>query len=204
MEIKEIVDYVIKTPDNSNPAVLKDILLKYTDEISKKSGPDPSKLIKFLDYDGTLIYSYTPEEFIKLKELPKNPSHTGLTAQGWNWTLAQIKERLTAMPDAPVWVGQMYITDDGKTRLYCHFEEGRLAPYLGIGVNGTVVVDWGDGSSTDTLTGTSLTTAETIQHTYASAGDYIITLTVSSGSFSFFGTSGRTWVLTKNGINPTS
>lgn len=159
---------------------------------------DPSKPVKFIDYDGTLLYSYTAAEMQELTELPENPTHAGLTSQGWNWTLAQAKAQLTSMPDAGLTVGQMYITDDGKTRIYCHFETGRLAPYLGLGVNGTVEVDWGDGSSTDTLTGTSLTTASTVQHTYSEAGDYIITLTVNSGGFAFFGTSGAAHILKKS------
>ena len=161
-------------------------------------GSAEQKQVNFIDYDGTILHSYTAAEANALTELPSNPSHSGLTAQGWNWTLAQIKAQLTAMPDSPIWVGQMYITDDGKTRIYCHFEAGRLAPYLGLGVNGTVVVDWGDNSATDTLTGTSLTTAKTVQHTYGAAGDYTITLTVSSGSFSFFGVSATAHILKKS------
>ena len=154
--------------------------------------------VNFIDYDGTVLYSYSESDALALTDLPANPSHTGLTAQGWNWTLAQIKSQLAAMPGVPVWVGQMYITDDGKTRIYCHFETGRLAPYLGLGVNGTVTVDWGDGSSTDTLTGTSLTTAKTVQHTYSEAGDYTITLTVDSGRFALFGTSNAAHILKKS------
>ena len=152
-------------------------------------GSAEEKQVNFIDYDGTILYSYTATEANALTALPSNPSHSGLTAQGWNWTLAQIKAQLTAMPDGSIWVGQMYITSDGKTRIYCHFETGRLAPYLGLGVNGTVVVDWGDNSTTKTLTGTSLTTVQTAQHTYMVAGDYTITLTVSSGKFAFFGAS---------------
>ena len=156
------------------------------------------KQINFIDYDGTILHSYTKTEWQSVSTLPSNPSHTGLTAQGWNWTKAEIDAQLTACPDGDVWVGQMYITDDGKTRIYIQLEEGRLHPYLGIGVNGTVVVDWGDNSETSTLTGTSLTTLQTADHTYASDGSYIITLTVSSGSFSFYGKNGSAYILRKD------
>ena len=99
-----------------------------------------------------------------------------------------MKTQVTAMGACDI--GQMYVTDDGKTRIYCRFEEGRLSPYLGICPKGTVTVDWGDGSATDTLTGTSLTTVKSVQHIYASAGDYMITLTASSGTtFAFYGSS---------------
>ena len=156
------------------------------------------KQINFIDYDGTIVESYTKTEWQSITALPSNPSHTGLTAQGWNWTKAQIDAQLTAMPDGDVWVGQMYITDDGKTRIYIHLEEGRLHPYLGICPNGTVVVDWGDNSATATLTGTSLSTVKYADHEYASSGDYMITLTVSSGSFAFLGVSNTSHILKKN------
>ena len=156
--------------------------------------------VNFYDYDGTLLYSFTTAEVNDSGfTMPSNPSHTGLTAQGWNWTLAQLRTQLTAMPTQAVDVGQMYITDDGKTRLYCRFEEGRLHPYLGIGLNGTVVIDWGDGSATSTLTGTSLTNAKVADHVYASGGDYVITLTVTSGSAQIYGNSSITFLLRKSG-----
>lgn len=135
--------------------------------------------VNFLDYDGTIVYSYSRTDALALNALPSNPSHTGLTAQGWNWSLANIKSYLSKYPDATVYVGQMYITNDGKTRLYVHFEDGRCAPYLQLYPNGTVVIDWGDNSTTDTLTGTSLSTIQSVQHTYAHGGDYVITLTVT-------------------------
>jgi len=49
------------------------------------------KDVNFIDYDGTILYSYTAQEAQALEALPANPTHAGLTAQGWNWTLAQIK-----------------------------------------------------------------------------------------------------------------
>ena len=68
---------------------------------------------------------------------------------------------------------------DGKTRIYIHLEEGRKSPILGCCPKGTVTVDWGDGTTPDTLTGTSITAVKlTPTHNYAEAGDYVITLTV--------------------------
>lgn len=161
-------------------------------------GGNSSDPVKFIDYDGTVLYSYSVSDFMALNAMPANPTHTGLTSQGWNWSLADAKAQLTAYPKAGLTIGQMYITDDGKTRLYVHFEEGRLHPYLGICPNGTVVVDWGDNSATSTLTGTSLSTVRHADHEYASAGDYVITLTTSNGSFAFYGTSYTSHILKKN------
>ena len=141
-----------------------------------------SKAVNFIDYDGTIRYSYTLDEVAVLTALPPLPSHDGLICQGWNWSLADIKALGRA-----VTVGAMYITDDGKTRIYIHLEDGRTSPMLGCCPNGTVTVDWGDGTKPDTLTGTSTTTVKwTPTHEYGAAGDYVIKLTVS-GTMGFAG-----------------
>ena len=162
---------------------------------SSGGGGSASDPVKFIDYDGTILHSYSVADFMALTAMPDNPSHSGLTAQGWNWSLADAKAQLTAMPEAGLTIGQMYITDDGKTRIYVHFEEARKSPYFGICPNGTVTVDWGDNSATDTLTGTSLTTVKTVQHEFPSAGDYVITLTVESGEFAFYGVRNTSHIL---------
>ncbi len=155
---------------------------------SKASGggaPVEEKDVNFYDYDGTLLHAYTLDEVQEMTELPPNPTHDGLVAQGWNWTLEELKELGRECS-----VGQMYITDDGKTRIYIHLVEGRTSPVLGCCPKGTVTVDWGDGTTPDTLTGTSVTTVKwTPAHNYAAPGDYVITLTVS-GSMGFYGSSG--------------
>jgi len=144
--------------------------------------PVQPKDVNFIDYDGTVLHSYTVAEAAALTALPALPSHDGLTCQGWNWSLADIKALGRA-----VTAGAMYITDDGKTRIYIHLEEGRTSPVLGCCPNGTVTVDWGDGTTPDTLTGASTTAVQwTPTHNYAAPGDYVIKLTVS-GSMGFYG-----------------
>ena len=146
--------------------------------------PVRAKDVNFIDYDGTVLHSYTVAEAAALTALPALPTHDGLVCQGWNWSLDDIK----AMGRA-VEVGAMYITDDGKTRIYIHLEDGRTSPMLGCCPNGTVTVDWGDGTRPDTLTGTSTSTVKwTSTHEYSAAGDYVIKLTVS-GSVVFAGSS---------------
>jgi hypothetical protein len=140
------------------------------------------KDIRFMDYDGTLLYSYSVDEFAAMTELPPLPEQKGLICQGWNWNLEDIKAMGRAVD-----VGAMYITDDGKTRLYIHLEEGRTAPMVGVCPNGTVTVDWGDGSEPDVLTGTSVSAVKwTPNHEYGKAGDYVISLTVD-GKMGFYG-----------------
>lgn len=156
------------------------------------------KQVNFIDYDGAVLYAYTAQEANALSALPANPSHSGLTAQGWNWTLQEIKAQLTAMPDGPVWVGQNYVTQSGDTEIDLRFADAaRLSPILTIAVNGTITVDWGDNTTADTVTGTSLTTRQAVSHTYAAPGDYMMKIHVVSGSFTFYGSSSYT-ILRKN------
>ena len=132
------------------------------------------KAVNFYDYDGTRLYSYTEEEALALTELPPLPKQAGLICQGWNWTLQEVKGSAFCAE-----VGTVYITDDGKTRIYIELNEGRTSPILGCCPKGTVVVDWGDGQ-TETISGNSLTTLVlTNRHEYAKPGRYVITLDVS-------------------------
>lgn len=143
------------------------------------AGSVQQKEINFYDYDGELVYAYTIEEAQALTELPPGPTHDGLIFDGWNWPLEQVKA-LTY----PMNVGATYRTSDGKTRLFVSLQ-ARKSPLLGLCPNGTVTVDWGDGTDPDVLTGTS--TSEVVytpRHEYAAGGDYVISLEVD-GSLGF-------------------
>lgn len=174
------------TPDTGNTALGQVVV---TTNVSG-GGDNPvaeEKDVIFIDYDGTIRYSYTAAEFANLTELPENPTHSGLTAQGWNWTLSDAKEYVSTY--GRHCIGQNYTTTDGATRVYVDVTSDTKQPYIGLGVNGSVTIDWGDGSSTETKTGSSLTTVVwTNQHTYTNTGKYCITITPSSGSyFAFLG-----------------
>lgn len=138
------------------------------------------KDVDFIDYDGTLLYSYTAAEFLAMTEMPPNPSHTGLVAQGWNWTLADAKE---IVEDCGFHViGQNYTTDDGTTRIYITINErdGMGAMYLRCyAINGscTITIDWGDGTS-ETVTSSAQFAK---YHSYASVGNYVIRIAVTNG-----------------------
>jgi len=155
------------------------------------SGAPAKKDVNFIDYDGTLLHSYTKDEISSMSsdsDLPANPSHGGLTAQGWNWTLAQIKTQLLAMPDTPITVGQMYITQSGATEIDVIMQEGRLEPILTVCVKGTITIDWGDNTTPDTVAGTSLTKRQAVPHTYAQAGAYTISINATGDNqYSFYG-----------------
>lgn len=158
---------------------------------STGSGVSQEKAVKFFDYDGTVVYEYTKDDFMTLLEMPKNPAHKGLISQGWNWNIDDAKAFLDGRntEDNILNVGQQYTTSDGKTRLYISIEDDtpsnrmiftvRCTPT----VDGGVVINWGDGSTTTT----SSTEAANYDHQYSNAGDYIIEISVNSGSVSFVG-----------------
>lgn len=162
--------------------------------IQTETAEAEEKDVNFYDYDGTRLYSYSASDFASLSAMPSNPTHTGLTAQGWNWTLADAKTYVadTGMLD----IGQMYAPSDGKTHLYITMLEGRCSPCLGFGLNGTCVIDWGDGSATDTVTGTSIWTVVTATHTYT-PGEYVISLSIT-GTLYIFGGSGVSYLFRKS------
>ena len=140
----------------------------------------PSKDVNFYDYDGTRVYSYYKAEFLGLDALPANPAHEGLTAQGWNWTLAQAKEYVAKYGILDI--GQTYTTDDGKTRLYVEMDYTQNCTAnikINQSVEDGVTVDWGDGSEAETVA-----TAGDVafSHTYAAEGNYVITLTPAEGA----------------------
>lgn len=158
-----------------------DGLSKVTVNVPSSGGNDDptvepeEKEVNFYDYDGTLLYSYTIAEAQSLAELPTLPEREGLICQGWNYDLEAIKSHRA------VNVGATYISDDGKTRLYIRIiSEGGMNISLTFSqtVSNGVTIDWGDGSVTQTISGTG---TQDTSHTYAEMGEYVISLEVASG-----------------------
>lgn len=189
-----IADAIREKGETTDPLTFPDGFATAIGKIKTGGDSVAEKAVNFRDYDGTVVYSYTADEFAELTALPDNPDHSGdeipLTAQGWNWSLTDAQAYVAKY--GRLEVGQMYITTDGKTHILIHLEKGRTSPMLGCCPDGTVDVDWGDGTEHDTLTGTSTTTVMwTPTHNYAAPGDYDIRLTVT-GSMSFYGNSANT------------
>ena len=183
-DLTKVASAIREKGGTSDPLVYPDGFVTAIQAIQTGGGTTPGAPgdITFYDYDGTIVTSWTLEELATKTALPDYPSHEGLRCQGWNWSLADLKTTNRKMN-----VGAMYITDDGKTRIYIRLEEGRTSPMLGVCPNGTVTVDWGDGTTPDTLTGTDTTVVQwTPNHAYAAPGEYVIKLTVD-GTVGFYG-----------------
>lgn len=155
------------------------------------------KDVNYYDYDGTRIYSYTKTEFLALVSEPANPSHTGLTAQGWNWSLSDAQTYVTTYGELDI--GQNYITDDENTRFYIELLEGLLSPKFTYKLNGSATLDWGDGT-TETITGSGGSWLQKT-HTYSSKGNYIITIKDVGNSSFTLGASGSTSGIISHGSN---
>ena len=129
-----------------------------------------SKGVDFIDYDGTLLYTYTIAEAQNLTELPPLPEHDGLICQEWNWNLNDIKDFNNELI-----VGATYTTDDGSTRIYITLYNEWKSPILSFTQSkvSAVEIDWGDGNTEISPDSTGLCS---IKHNYATAGDYVIKL----------------------------
>ena len=158
-------------------------------KLSQSKNEIESDKVNFIDYDGTLIASYTIQEAKQLNALPDLPSHTNenITPAGWTETLDKIKNTNQGML-----VGAMYNTIDGCSYLYVNMKSSSyLAPTLRLYNSGagTISVDWGDGSSLST---SSTSGAITFTHTYSSIGEYVIK--ISSTAKYYFNTSSSNYL----------
>lgn len=163
------------TTDKINPQ-------DFSSEIASiQSGVEPKEMkdVNFYDYDGTILHSYSWDEALQLTEMPPLPSHDGLICQGWNWTLEEMQAN-EGMCD----VGAMYITDDGRTRLYIDVEDDETEDDLSIDLyfsntnTPTIKIYWGDKTE-ETY---EVTTNTFYTHKYSSKGKYVIEIKVLNNS----------------------
>jgi len=124
----------------------------------------------FVDYDGTIRYSYSAVEFANLTAMPDNPTHDGLTAQGWNWTLADAKAYVAA--NHILVIGQTYETDDGTTRIHIRIPYDNYS-FTMYG-SATWDINWGDGSTSSS--------GSPYSHIYTNAGYYVVVFTGTGSS----------------------
>lgn len=138
---------------------------------------EPGADVVFFDYDGSRAATYSKADFLALDAMPENPTHEGLVAQGWNWSLSDAQDYVEKY--GVLNVGQTYITESGNTEIDITLTAPDLSPYLKYALDGTMVIDWGDNTTPDTVTGSSTETTQYQQHVYAAAGDYTISLAVT-------------------------
>ena len=111
--------------------------------------------VSFIDYDGTVVETWSLSDLASKTKLPTPPVHDRLVFQRWNWTLDDIKSA-----NAEMAVGALYTTASGLTEFHI-----RVTKATGLAITCNMVgnKNWGDGTES------ALTS-----HTYADYGDYII------------------------------
>lgn len=144
----------------------------FSDEIrSIQSGGTPTAAwndVNFYDYDGTILYSYTWDEFVAKNEIPPLPNREseGLTCQEWNYTLEEVLEQGGRCD-----VGATYIPTNGRTQIYIEVSNNfEISFNITPTVADDVVMYWGD----NTLDNLSEVKTYTITHTYENSGIYCI------------------------------
>lgn len=191
--------FVDTADDTVTPATLKSGVTAHDASGSKITGtldttPPKESDINFWDFDGTLLYSWTLAELATKTGLPPLPSHDGLVCQGWNWTLQDIKDAGRELD-----IGALYITDDGKTRLYVDVDtetwDDFVLNYWQDPRNATTV-DWGDGTTPESKNADSWVEH---RHVYASSGSYVITMSVKEGTTMQLGNGSNGRMLIANG-----
>lgn len=153
-------------------SALIDDYADYVDSIPSGGGAVQEKLLNFYDYDGTLVASYDGSEITGLADLPSAPDHSTdevpLTFEEWSETLSNIKAFHTSYPTFQYSVFPYYHTTDGKCHIYFNItsDTDGLGVYFTLSQNPSGTIDWGDGSTIETISSRTLT------HIYTSKGVY--------------------------------
>lgn len=179
-EIADAIRSKLGSSDAFMPRDMPDAVMRISGSGGSGSEKDP---IRFYDYDGTFLYGFSFEEIQEMNALPPAASHEGLTSQGWNWTLEQLKA-----VDYEVIVGALYVTDDGATRIYVSPSAEQLEPTLSFSQSKKygIAVDWGDGSELEYSEKFGKSVYATFHHVYSKPGDYVIRLIPDDDTELFF------------------
>ena len=135
--------------------------------------PKEFKDVNFYDYEGTILHSYTWDEFVEKNEMPPLPTHRekeGLVCQEWNYTLEEVLEQGGRCD-----VGAIYVPSDGNShiRVETNLDNDIVVLFYSRSTNTTIM--WGDGTQ-DTLENTDTAISGTVSHIYVTRGTYDITI----------------------------
>lgn len=137
--------------------------------------------VRYLDYDGTVLYSYTKEEFLSLGTEPTYiDRYHKIRFAGWNvgLSLAQYYVENYGRLDIGAICGpddnaavsmDIKITDPSRTTVTLYYTQERD---LG------VAIDWGDGPNLSGANGTEVS----VTHTYEHTGEYTIRMETAASS----------------------
>lgn len=183
---------IIRKPDTLKPEnIVKDVEVAGVIGISEGGGGGESAERKydfeydeshwlddvcFWDLDGNLVLNVPMSSVPNLESLPTPPEYDGLTFVRWNYTLEQIRAA-----EYPLDIGALYKPTDGNTHIKINITNTSYKTIIlnfQQTIDGGVNIDWGDGSSTQTVSGTGQVSAT---HAYSNTGKYEIILSVADG-----------------------
>lgn len=157
-----------------------------TEIASIPAGGGGDKPVKFFDYNGNLVAEYTIQEAQSLSALPEAPTYDGLEFVEWTETLAYVNS-LTG----PTWIGATYqdAQSHGNDTVMHFYPTANQTYTLNItqDVENGVTVDWGDGSTAETTSGTGKVT---FTHSYSSVSNTPYTIRISPDAGTTLGIGG--------------
>ena len=112
-----------------------------------------------IDYDGTILKKQILASGATFT-LPSQPSHEGLTFQGWSSSVT-ISNNTIVVSNSDIVIGAVYTTTSGLSEFDITLTK---TSGLSITLNMDGTKNWGDGTSNTETT-----------HTYSTVGDYTIT-----------------------------
>ena len=180
LETKEAIKGAIEA--KGVEVVETDTFRSYADKIGEiQSGRLTSAApndVNFRDYDGTILHSYSKEEFLLLNSMPELPEQDGLVCKRWTWTLEEAIDYVNKYGSLEI--GASYDTSEkdmaGSIRLYItilDITRPYVAVYFEQRMAYSTVVDWGDGTTSETEAKQGRIG---ISHKYERPGDYVIRL----------------------------
>lgn len=112
----------------------------------------PDDSVRFIDYDGTLVYSFKKHDFLMRLDMPELPEHLGLVNTGWNWSFEAARQQVAL--NGHLDIGCQYYTADNTFRMVVEIPEDNyeitFTNVYSFGTNygdtENTAIDWGDGS----------------------------------------------------------
>lgn len=197
-DLTSVADAIRAKGSTSSPLVFPSEFVSAIDAIQTGGSSEPEeKDINFIDYDGTLLYTYTTTEALTLTELPTPPAHEGLVSEGWNWTLEHIKEYINDGCTYMV-IGALYHSQSGNLEFHLNIPYP-VTLYFNVSVSaGDITFNWGDGNS-NTYTETGSSTVS-YSHEYT-AGKYVVGVSKTMSSCSFMAQTNGGFIHANNTAN---
>lgn len=122
----------------------------------------PIRSVTFIDFDGTVLYSYSVKEYAQLTELPAGPTHwEHLNFIGWTHTLEETQNNREQI------IGARYELKEPDKMYFTIIVDNYECSIKNAQINTKANIDWGDGTIDVFPTNYNILT-----HRYEKNGEY--------------------------------